>query len=169
MSQLDSIKRFTVIVADTVDLEAIARAKPQDATTNPSLLLKSAQLPQYRRLMDEALALGAKQPGGRDQTTAFMDSLNVSFGCEILKLIPGRVSTELDASFSFDLEGSLQKARHLIALYEQAGVSRERILIKLAATWEGIRAAELLEQESIHTNLTLVFTSPKRSPVPRRT
>lgn len=158
MTLLDSLKELTVIVADTGDIAAIARAKPQDATTNPSLLMKSAQLAQYRHLLDEAYAYGQRQAGQREQTIAFMDRLNVVFGCEILKIVPGRVSTELDAVFSFDIEGSVSKARRLIALYEEAGVERERVLIKLAATWEGIKAAELLEQSGIHTNLTLIFS-----------
>ena len=159
MSMLDSLKKYTMVVADTGDIEAIGKLKPQDATTNPSLLLKSAQQSQYRHLVDEALAYSTKQPGDHAaQTMAFMDKLFVSFGCEILKLIPGRVSTELDSSFSFDVRGSIDKARHLVELYEQAGVSRERVLIKLGSTWEGIKAAEQLEQEGIHCNLTLLFS-----------
>ncbi|HEV8550817.1 MAG TPA: transaldolase, partial [Polyangiaceae bacterium] len=124
-----------------------------------SLLLKAAQMPKYKHLVDEALAYASKAGGGKQaETTAFMDKLAVNFGCEILKIIPGRVSTEVDATLSFDIQGSIEKARHLIALYEKAGVARERILIKLGSTWEGIRAAEQLEKESIHTNLTLLFS-----------
>jgi len=159
MSLLDSLKKYTIVVADTGDIEAIGKAKPQDATTNPSLLFKAAQQPQYKHLVEEALSYAAKQPGDQTaQTMAFMDKLFVNFGCEILKLIPGRVSTEVDASFSFDIQGSIEKARTLIKLYEAAGVDRERILIKLGSTWEGIRAAEQLEKENIHTNLTLLFS-----------
>lgn len=159
-SQLESLKKLTVVVADTGDIEAIARHKPQDATTNPSLLLKAAQLPAYRPLAEQALAHAAKL-GGSDkaaQTAAFMDKLAVNFGCEILKIIPGRVSTEVDASYSFDTAGTIEKARSYIELYKQAGIDRERILIKIGSTWEGIRAAEVLEREGIHCNLTLLFS-----------
>jgi len=159
MSLLDSLKKYTTVVADTGDIEAIAKAKPQDATTNPSLLLKSAQQAQYKHLLDEAISYSKKQPGDQAaQTMAFMDKLFVNFGCEILKIIPGRVSTEVDASFSFDTSGSIDKARTFIKLYEAAGVSRDRVLIKLGSTWEGIKAAEQLEKEGIHTNLTLLFS-----------
>ena len=159
MSLLDSLKKYTTVVADTGDIEAIGKAKPQDATTNPSLLLKAAQQPQYKHLVEEALAYSKKQSGSEaEQTMAFMDKLFVNFGCEILKLIPGRVSTEVDASFSFDTSGSIDKARNFIKLYEGAGVNRERVLIKLGSTWEGIKAAEQLEKEGIHTNLTLLFS-----------
>lgn len=159
MSELDSLKQYTTVVADTGDIGAIAQYKPQDATTNPSLLFKAAQQKEYRGLVEEALGYAAKLAGaGSEQTALFMDKLAVNFGCEILKLIPGRVSTEVDASFSFDTQGSIQKARALIGLYEQAGVPRERILIKLGSTWEGIKAAEQLEQEGIHCNLTLLFS-----------
>jgi transaldolase len=159
MSLLDSLKKYTTVVADTGDIEAIGKAKPQDATTNPSLLFKSAQQPQYRHLVDEALSYSKKQPGDEAaQTMAFMDKLFVNFGSEILKLIPGRVSTEVDSSFSFDTPGSIEKARTFIKLYEAAGVDRERVLIKLGSTWEGIKAAEQLEKEGIHTNLTLLFS-----------
>ena len=159
MSLLDSLKRYTTVVADTGDIEAIAEYRPQDATTNPSLLMKAAQQPQYRPLVDAALRDAERAPGNEAaRTEAFMDHLAVAFGTEILKIVPGRVSTEVDARFSFDSEGSVQKARHLIALYEKGGVGRERILIKLGSTWEGIRAAERLEQEGIHCNLTLLFS-----------
>jgi transaldolase len=159
MSLLDSLKRYTTVVADTGDIEAIAEYRPQDATTNPSLLLKAAQQPQYRPLVDRALKASERVPGhDAARTEAFMDHLAVAFGGEILKIIPGRVSTEVDARLSFDTEASVAKARHLIGLYEQAGVSRDRILIKVGSTWEGIRAAERLERESIHCNLTLLFS-----------
>ena len=140
-TQLESLRKHSLVVADTGDIEAVARWKPQDATTNPSLLLTSAEDPRYRHLMD------------RD-----MDRVFVNFGCEILKHIPGRVSTEVDARLSFDTAGSIAKAQRFIALYEKAGVKRNRILIKLASTWEGIKAAEKLEREGIHCNMTLLFS-----------
>ena len=159
MTQLDSLKKVTTVVADTGDLESMRKYKPQDATTNPSLLLKASAMPQYKPLVDEALRYAASQSGDKQaQTSAFMDKLAVNFGCEILKIVPGRVSTEVDAPLSFDTEASISKARQLIALYDKAGIARERILIKLGTTWEGIRAAERLEQEGIHTNLTLLFS-----------
>jgi len=159
MSQLDSLKKVTTVVADTGDIEALVKYKPQDATTNPSLLLKAAQMPKYKHLVDEAIAYAAKHGGDKHaRTSAFMDKLAVNFGCEILKIVPGRVSTEVDATLSFDTQASVEKARELVGLYEKAGISRERILIKLGSTWEGIRAAELLEKEGIHTNLTLLFS-----------
>ena len=159
MSQLDSLRRFTVVVADTGDLDAMRTYRPQDATTNPSLLLKVAQQPQYRSVVDKALH-DADRLGLPDaqRTQAFMDRLAVNFGCEILKIIPGRVSTEVDARLSFDKQASIEKARQFIALYEQAGVDRQRILIKLGTTWEGIRAAGELEREGIHCNMTLLFS-----------
>jgi transaldolase len=158
-SQLESLKKVTTVVADTGDIEAIARHRPQDATTNPSLLLKAAQLPQYRGLAEQAAAHAAKQSGDRAaQTAVFMDQLAVNFGLEILKLIPGRVSTEVDASFSFDTAGTIDKARSLIERYRSAGIDRERVLIKIGSTWEGIKAAEALEREGIHCNLTLLFS-----------
>ncbi len=159
MSLLDSLKRYTTVVADTGDLEAIREHKPQDATTNPSLLLKVSQQPQYRDLVEDAKrdadALGLS---GDARTAAFMDRLAVNFGCEILKIIPGRVSTEVDARLSFDTAGSIAKARELVALYEAHGVDRKRILIKLGSTWEGIKAAEKLEPEGIQCNMTLLFS-----------
>jgi transaldolase len=159
MTLLDSLKKQTVIVADTGDIEAIAKHKPQDATTNPSLLLKVAPQPQYRALVDEAIKYAVAQPGDHARrTSAFMEKLAVNFGCEILKIVPGRVSTEVDAVFSFDTEGSIAKARNFIELYKKAGIDRERILIKLGTTWEGIRAAERLEKEGIHCNMTLLFS-----------
>ena len=159
MSLLDSLKRHTTVVADTGDIEAIAQYRPQDATTNPSLLLKAAQQAGYRPLVDRAMAAADKAGGDEHQRTeAFMDRLAVAFGAEILKIIPGRVSTEVDARLSFDTEGTVEKARHLIGLYHQIGIGRERILIKVGSTWEGIRAAERLEREGIHCNLTLLFS-----------
>ncbi len=159
MTVLESLKKYSVVVADTGDIQAIARLKPQDATTNPSLLFSAAQRPEYQHLVTAALEHADKQGGNQKaQTEAFMDKLATSFGQEILKVIPGRVSTEVDASLSFDTEGTLGKAHELIRLYETAGVDRDRILIKIASTWEGIRAAEKLEQEGIHCNLTLLFS-----------
>jgi transaldolase len=159
MSLLDALKRHTVVVADTGDIDAIRTHRPQDATTNPSLLLKAAQLPAYRRLADAALADAAAAADGREaRTEAFMDRLAVAFGREILEIIPGRVSTEVDARHSFDTDATLTKARGIIALYEAAGVSRERVLVKIGSTWEGIRAAGQLEREGIHCNLTLLFS-----------
>jgi transaldolase len=156
---LESLKRWTTVVADTGDIEAIAEHKPQDATTNPSLLLQAAQKPQYQDLVDEALNFALRSPGDQAaHTKAFMDKLFVSFGCHILKVVPGRVSTEVDAGLSFDTEGTLAKAHRLIDLYRQSGIGRERVLIKVASTWEGIRAAEQLEREGIHCNLTLLFS-----------
>ncbi len=153
MSLLTELKKYTIVVADTGDIEAIAASKPQDATTNPSLLLKSAQQPQYRHLVDDALS-----KAGSGNTERFMDQLFVNFGCEILKLIPGRVSTEVDAGLSFDTAATIAKAKTLIGLYREAGIDSNRILIKIASTWEGIKAAEQLEKEGIHCNLTLLFS-----------
>ena len=159
MNLLESLQKHSIIVADTGDIESIARVKPQDATTNPSLLYQAAQNPAYRPLVDEALAFGMKARGDRAaKAEALMEKLSVNFGREILKHVRGRVSTEVDAGLSFDVEGTLAKARRLIELYQQAGVSRERVLIKVASTWEGIKAAEKLEREGIHCNLTLLFS-----------
>jgi transaldolase len=159
MSQLDSLRKVTTVVADTGDIEAIKKYRPQDATTNPSLLLKAAQMPQYKGLVEEAIAYSAKETGDAEaRSAAFMDKLAVNFGCEILKIIPGRVSTEVDAVLSFDKAATIEKAHRLIDLYEQASVPRERILIKIASTWEGIQAAAELEKKGIHCNLTLLFS-----------
>jgi transaldolase len=159
MTLFESLKKYTTVVADTGDIEAIARHRQQDASTNPSLRFHAAQMPVYRHLVEEAAELALKS-GGRHEEMAeeFIDRLFVLFGCEILKVVPGRVSTEVAASLSFDTTATIAKARKLIALYEKNGVVRERILIKIASTWEGIRAAELLENEGIHCNLTLLFS-----------
>jgi transaldolase len=149
---LDALKQHSIIVADTGDIDAIARWKPQDATTNPSLLLAAAQDARYRPVVEAALAKADGDP------QAVIDRLFVGFGCEILRHIAGRVSTEVDARLSFDGEATVAKAEHLIALYAEAGVGRERVLIKVASTWEGIRAAERLEKKGIHCNLTLLFS-----------
>ncbi len=153
-SQLEQLRTLSSVVADTGDIEAIARFQPLDATTNPSLLLKAAALPAYAPLVDAALA----QASGEDRIADAGDRLAVAIGGEILKLIPGRVSTEVDARLSFDTDATLHKARRLVALYDAAGVGRERLLIKIASTWEGIRAAEVLEREGIQCNLTLLFS-----------
>ena len=159
MTLLESLKQYTTVVADTGDIDAIARHRPQDATTNPSLLYHAAQMPVYRRLVEQATEFASGKDGGHEQMAQeFIDRLFVLFGAEILKVIPGRVSTEVAASLSFDTEGTVAKARKLISLYEATGVSRQRILIKIASTWEGIRAAERLEKEGIHCNLTLLFS-----------
>jgi transaldolase len=159
MTMLESLKRYTTVVADTGDVDAIAEHKPQDATTNPSLLYQAAQKPQYQHLVEQAIREASRTVGDQAvRAEAFTDALFVGFGREILKVVPGRVSTEVDAGLSFDRVGTLAKARKLISLYEQAGVNRERILIKVASTWEGIRTAEQLEREGIHCNLTLLFS-----------
>lgn len=158
MSTLDRLSKMTTVVADTGDIEAIRKYLPTDATTNPSLILQASQMAEYQDLVMEALSFG-KQIGGSESQilSCSMDKLAVNFGAEILKIIPGRVSTEVDARLSFNTEASLRKARELIHLYEKLGISRDRILIKLAATWEGIRASEVLETEGIHCNMTLMF------------
>ena len=159
MTLFESLKKCTTVVADTGDIEAIARHRPQDATTNPSLLFHAAQMPAYRHLVEEAAELAIERGGRHDEMAAeFIDRLFVLFGWEILKVVPGRVSTEVAASLSFDTAGTVTKAYKLISLYEKKGVERERILIKIASTWEGIRAAELLEKDGIHCNLTLLFS-----------
>ncbi|MBI3285274.1 MAG: transaldolase [Burkholderiales bacterium] len=152
MNQLEQLKQYTTVVADTGDFQSIQAYAPRDATTNPSLILKAVQKAEYRHLLEQAVAASAGK-----SIDATIDQLLVSFGQEILKLIPGRVSTETDARLSFDTAATVAKGRQLIALYEAAGVPRERVLIKIAATWEGIRAAEILEQEGIRCNMTLLF------------
>ena len=153
MNQLDALKLHTTVVADTGDFKQLAQFQPQDATTNPSLILKAVQKPEYAPLLSESVAAHKGQP-----LDVVMDHLLVRFGCEILKTIPGRVSTEVDARLSFDTAGTLARARRLMSLYEAQGISRSRVLIKIAATWEGIQAAAELEQDGIHTNLTLLFS-----------
>jgi transaldolase len=156
MSQLESLAKHSLVVADTGDIEAVARWRPQDATTNPSLLLASSEDPRYRRLVDAAI--GETGRSARADVALAIDNLFVQFGREILKYVAGRVSTEVDARLSFDTEGSIARARRLVGLYERQDVGRERVLIKLASTWEGIRAAERLEREGIHCNMTLLFS-----------
>lgn len=158
MNALESLKKVTTVVADTGDIESIKKFTPTDATTNPSLIFAAAQMPQYQHLVDDAIAYGKKHADTLDaQVNKALDKLVVNFGSEILKIVPRFVSTEVDARLSFDTEASVKKAREIIALYKEAGIEKERILIKLASTWEGIKAAEILEKEGIHCNLTLLF------------
>lgn len=158
---LDQLKQMTIVVADTGDIQAIQQFTPRDATTNPSLITAAAQMPQYQTIVDETLRIARHESGLGSTPDAVVslafDRLAVAFGLEILKIIPGRVSTEVDARLSYDTEATIAKARYLISLYQQAGIDRERVLIKIASTWEGIKAAEVLEQEGIHCNLTLLF------------
>lgn len=159
MNKLDQLKKMTVIVADTGEFEEIKKYHPTDATTNPSLILAASSMPEYQPMIDEAVSWG-KQKGKTklEQKKFALEKVFVNFGLEILKIIPGRVSTEVDARLSFDVARSIQKAKTFIALYEAAGIDRKRILIKLASTWEGMRAAEQLEKEGIHCNMTLMFS-----------
>ncbi len=156
MSSLDQLKKHTTVVADTGDFESIRAYEPRDATTNPTLIHKAMEMEEYATVVEAAIA----DAGGKAsaQVEDVIDQLLVHFGMEILKIVPGRVSTEVDAQLSFDVEGSIAKARQLIGIYEKNGISRDRILIKLASTWEGIRAAETLQKEGIHCNLTLLFS-----------
>jgi len=158
-SCLDQLKAHTVVVADTGDFDAIAQYQPQDATTNPSLILSVVSMPKYSKIVQECVEYGLQQASSTDeQVVDVTDKLFVAFGTEILKIVPGRVSTEVDARLSFDVEGSVAKGRKLIGLYEAAGISRDRVLIKLSTTWEGIQAAKILEAEGIHCNMTLLFS-----------
>ncbi|MDD2298950.1 MAG: transaldolase [Fermentimonas sp.] len=159
MNLLDQLKMYTKVVADTGDFSSIEVYKPVDATTNPSLIFAASQDQKYASLVDDAVEFGKKQSKDKQvQLVKSMDKLAVNFGLKILEIVPGRVSTEVDARLSFDTVGSVDKARELINLYEASGISRERVLIKLASTWEGIKAAEVLEKEGIHCNLTLLFS-----------
>ena len=156
MNQLDQLKQYTTVVADTGDFQSIQRYSPQDSTTNPSLILRAVQKDTYHALLEKTVR------DNRDKSTeAIMDRLLVAFGVEILKIVPGRVSTETDARLSFDTEGSIRKGRELIALYNSVGISTDRVLIKIASTWEGIRAAEVLQKEGIRCNMTLMFSLPQ--------
>ncbi|MDQ8193592.1 transaldolase [Coraliomargarita sp. SDUM461004] len=156
---LDALKKLTTVVADTGDFETLAAYAPQDATTNPSLILKALQKAEYASVLDAAIQSTAKSTAaGEERIDQVIDHLLVGFGLKILEIVPGRVSTEVDARLSFDTEATISKARELIALYEAAGISRERVLIKIASTWEGIRAAEILQQEGIRCNMTLLFS-----------
>ncbi len=160
-SLLEQLRQMTIVVADTGDIHAIEKVKPQDATTNPSLITAAAQKPEYRQIMDDTLLQAKKEMGDKakdsEVATLAFERLAVAFGKKILEIIPGRVSTEVDARLSYDKDATLAKARSIIKQYEQAGISRERILIKIASTWNGIKAAEELEKEGIHCNLTLLF------------
>lgn len=155
MNQLDQLKKMTTVVADTGDFESLKQYHPTDSTTNPSLIYAASQQPQYQHLLEDAIR------HAKGNLTEALDKIFVNFGLEILKIVPGRVSTEVDARLSFDVEGSIARARHIISLYEKAGIDRKRILIKLASTWEGILAAERLEKEGIHCNMTLLFSLPQ--------
>ncbi len=158
MTALDQLKTFTTVVADTGDIHSIKAYTPTDATTNPSLIYAAAQMPEYQHLVDEAISYGEQT--GENETGRLnktLDKLCVNFGCEILKIVPRFVSTEVDARLSFDTKGTIEKARELIRFYADAGIDKDRILIKIASTWEGIQAARVLEQEGIHCNLTLLF------------
>lgn len=158
-TQLDSLRSMTVVVADTGDIDAIKKYQPQDATTNPSLILSASALPQYAPLIDEAIAYAKAQSADKaQQLIDAEDKLAVNIGLEILKIVPGRISTEVDARLSYDTQATVEKARKLISLYNAAGISNDRILIKIASTWQGIRAAEILEKEGINCNLTLLFS-----------
>ncbi|HHF4899323.1 TPA: transaldolase [Haemophilus influenzae] len=158
-TQLDSLRQMTVVVADTGDIDAIKKYQPQDATTNPSLILSASALPQYAPLIDEAVAYAKAQSNDKaQQLIDAEDKLAVNIGLEILKIVPGRISTEVDARLSYNTQSTVEKARKLIALYNAAGISNDRILIKIASTWQGIRAAEILEKEGINCNLTLLFS-----------
>lgn len=158
-SKLEQLRSMTVVVSDTGDIETVRRLKPQDCTTNPTLLLKAAEMPAYAPLVDEAIAWGQTKGGASEAVIdATCDRLALNFGAELSKIVPGRVSTEVDADLSFDTEATLAKARRFIRDYEARGVGRERILIKIASTWEGIRAAEVLQKEGIDCNLTLLFS-----------
>ena len=162
LNQLEQLKKFTKVVADTADFESIKQFKPQDATTNPSLVYAATQKPEYGHLLEEVLA-DRKKSGlsGAAQIEDICDHLLVQFGSDILGVVPGRVSTETDARLSFDVEGSIKKARRLIELYQERGIPRERVLIKRASTWEGLNAAEQLQKEGIRCNLTLMFSMPQ--------
>ena len=161
-NKLAALKELTTIVADTGEFEEIKKYHPTDATTNPSLIFAASNLPEYQPLIQDAVLYGKKHgKTTKEQVLLALDKAFVNFGLEILKIVPGRVSTEVDARLSFDVEGSIQKARALIALYESAGIDKKRVLIKLASTWEGIKAAEVLEKEGIHCNMTLMFSLPQ--------
>ena len=158
-SKLDALKSMSVVVADTGDMEAIQRFKPTDCTTNPSLVLKAAELSAYQGVIADAVSWGKRQSGTREAIiSGLADRLAVAFGTELARLVPGRVSTEVDADLSFDTKASVEKARGIIKAYDANGISRDKVLIKLASTWEGIRAAEILQKDGIDCNLTLLFS-----------
>ncbi|MBW8863350.1 MAG: transaldolase, partial [Verrucomicrobia bacterium] len=157
-NQLDQLKQFTTVVADTGDFATLKQFTPRDATTNPSLIFKAAQMPEYQFIVDKAIADNKSKASGDELLHRVLDDLLILFGVEILKIVPGRVSTETDANMSFDTAALVTKAHRFIELYETHGISHERILIKIASTWEGIRAAEILQKEGINCNLTLLFS-----------
>jgi len=157
-NQLDELKKYTTVVADTGDFESIKKYSPQDATTNPSLIFKAVQQPEYRPLLDQIIADNKGSSSSADLPKKIIDDLLIAFGTKILEIVPGRVSTEVDARLSFDTAATIEKAHYLIDLYKQKGIGRERVLIKIASTWEGAKAAEVLEKEGIHCNLTLMFS-----------
>jgi len=158
-SQLEQLKKFSIVVADTADFGLLAQYQPQDATTNPSLVLAGTKIPKYAPLIDDAIAFGLKQSSKKEeQLDWIIDKLTVNFGLEILKIVPGRVSTEVDAKLSFDVDASVAKALRLVKLYQDAGIGKERLYIKLASTWQGIQAARILESQGINCNLTLLFS-----------
>ena len=159
---LEQLKKLTTVVADTGDFASMKEYAPQDATTNPTLIEKATEMPAYQALLEKAVAEGKGGSGAKeDQAKAIIDRLLILFGCEILKIVPGRVSTEVDARLSFDVEATVAKARHLIGMYQAVGIDRERILIKIAATWEGAQAAKIVQKEGIQCNLTLMFSLPQ--------
>ena len=161
MNQLDQLKQFTTVVADSGDFATLKQYAPRDATTNPSLILKAAQMPEYKFLVDKAIADNKTRAAGGELLARVLDDLMILFGVEILKIVPGRVSTETDANLSFDTAALVAKARKFIGLYQKQGIGRERILVKIASTWEGIKAAEILQREGVHCNLTLLFSLPQ--------
>lgn len=162
VSKLEQLKKMTTIVADTGDIDSIKQYHPTDATTNPSLILAAAQKPQYKHLIEDAVNYAKRHATSKEEQHALvMDKLFVNFGVEILKHVPGRVSTEVDSRLSFDVQGSIEKAHSLVKLYQDAGIPKERVLIKLASTWEGTQAAKQLEKEGIHCNMTLLFSMPQ--------
>jgi transaldolase len=161
MNQLDQLKQFTTVVADTGDFTSLKQYAPQDATTNPSLILKAAQMPEYSFLVDKAIADNKSKASGEELLHRVLEDLTILFGLEILKIVPGRVSTETDANLSFDTKALVAKAHRFIELYKANGIDHSRILIKIASTWEGIKAAEVLQREGINCNLTLLFSLPQ--------
>jgi len=159
MSQLEELKKHSIIVSDTGEIDEVKKYHPTDGTTNPSLILAAAEKPEYKSLIDEAITFGKKKGGSSEEVLSeIVTKLFVNFGVEILKHVPGRVSTEVDARLSFDVEGSIKKAHEYIDLYKEAGIGKERVIIKLASTWEGVQAAKVLEKEGIHCNMTLMFS-----------
>lgn len=160
-SKLDQLRQMTTVVADTGDIEAVRRLKPVDCTTNPTLILKAVETPAYADLVEEAVTWGKKAGGGESTVHAVCDRLAVTFGAELTKIVPGRVSTEVDADLSFDTQATIDKARAIIAAYQERGIEKDRILIKIASTWEGIQSARVLQAEGIDCNLTLLFSLPQ--------